>query len=109
MEANQRMLDMSSAHSFQTARKSLASRLKFDASWDKAAWSLRAAILLQFLALLQWFLFSSALTSPLDMRLGPVCHFLVLIGLLLISWHRGYWQKQLEFYALEAKYLGAYD
>jgi len=60
-------------------------------------------------ALAQWLLFSAALTSPLHLRLGPFLDVAIIGGLFMVSWHRSYWQKQLEFYALEAKYLGAYD
>ena len=95
--------------SFDTARKSLATRLKFDASWESATWTLRAAIFLQVIALFQWVAFSPALFNPSNLQLGPFVDVVIIIGLFLVSCHRNYWQKQLELYANEAKYLGAYD
>lgn len=70
---------------------------------------MRASIFLQILALVQWLSFSGVASHPLDVSYGPIVTLLIIIGLFLVSYHRSYWQKQLEFYALEAKYLGAYD
>ena len=95
--------------SLDTNKKSLASRLRLDASWDKASWSLRAATLLQVVAFLEWLLFSSAVTNPFDLRMGPFINVMIIAGLLIVTYHKNYWQKHLENYALEAKYLGAYD
>ena len=68
--------------SLDTNKKSLASRLRLDASWDKASWSLRAATLLQVVAFLEWLLFSSAVTNPFDLRMGPFINVMIIAGLL---------------------------
>ena len=95
--------------SFETARRSLASRLRFDASWDKASWSMHVAIFLQILAVVQWLIFSRALLRPFDLGLGFYSDILIIGLFFIVNAHRNYWQKQLQFYELEAKYLGAYD
>lgn len=79
--------------SFETARKSLASRLRINASWEKVAWSLRAAISLQVVALLQWLVFSGSLTSPFNLRIGPFLDIMIIILLLVLSGHWNYWKK----------------
>ena len=77
--------------SLDTNKKSLASRLRLDASWDKASLSLRVATLLQVIAFLEWFIFSSAVTNPFDLRLGPFINVMVIAGLLIVTYHKNYW------------------
>ena len=56
--------------------------------------------------LLQWFLFTAAVSNPGNLRTGVYLDLGFVILLLLLRWHLGYWEKQLRYYSLEAKYLG---
>ena len=92
--------------SHESSRMTLTERLRADPSREQARWSLTLAIFFAVAGISQWIIFTPAIANLGSIRLGAVIDILLVFGLLLVNYHRAYWQHMLDQYALEAKYMG---